>query len=169
MGSDFEDVVELHYAGLYRFALSLTRQESEACDLTQQTFYIWAQKGGQIRDETKIKAWLFTTLHREYLGRQKKVTRFPHLDLETAEGELPEMPPAAEQNFDTHAVLEALQRIESGFRAAVALFYLEECSHPEIARILEIPLGTVKSRISRGVAHLQKLLLTAKPEDRTKP
>src|SRR5262249_20576070 len=67
---DFESLVHLHYAALYRFALSLTCNENDASDLTQQTFYIWATKGHQLRDVSKVKAWLFTTLHREFLQSQ---------------------------------------------------------------------------------------------------
>ena len=59
---DFDSLVSLHYASLYRFALSLTRKESDACDLTQQTFYVWASKGHQLEDNSKVKSWLFTTL-----------------------------------------------------------------------------------------------------------
>src|ERR1700744_2998256 len=57
----FDSVVSLYYEPLYKFAFSLTRAEADACDLTQQTFYIWATKGSQLRDETKAKTWLFTT------------------------------------------------------------------------------------------------------------
>src|SRR5712672_2279137 len=64
---DFEGLVEQFYRSLYQFAFSLAQSESDACDLTQQTFYIWATKGHQIRDVSKVKSWLFTTLHRECL------------------------------------------------------------------------------------------------------
>src|SRR6266705_6911680 len=53
---DFESLVSLHYVSLYRFALSLTRKESDACDLTQQTFYVWASKGHQLEDVSKVKS-----------------------------------------------------------------------------------------------------------------
>src|SRR2546430_2180512 len=56
----FEAIVNEHYEPLYRFAMSLTRAESDAGDLTQHTFYIWATKGHQLRDRTKVKTWLFT-------------------------------------------------------------------------------------------------------------
>ena len=77
----FEALVSAHYAALYRFALSLTGVEAEACDLTQQTFYLWAAKGHQLRDLSKVKTWLFTTLHREFLGKQRKIVRFPHCEI----------------------------------------------------------------------------------------
>ena len=61
---------------LYRFALSLSRQESDAADLTQQTFLLWASKGHQLRDPSKVKTWLFTSLYREFLGRKRQQDRF---------------------------------------------------------------------------------------------
>lgn len=156
--TDFEALVNLHYASLYRFALSLTRQESDACDLTQQTFYIWAKKGHQLQERAKAKSWLFTTLHREYLQRRRKVVRYSEVDLSEVEHELPEAPAPASVAVDGQAVLEALARLDKAFQAPLALFYLEDYSYLEIGQILEIPIGTVKSRISRGVAQLQQLL-----------
>ncbi|MDB6039097.1 MAG: polymerase subunit sigma-24 [Verrucomicrobiales bacterium] len=155
---DFEMLVELHYPALYRFAFSLTRQESDARDLTQQTFYIWAKKGTQLNDKTKAKSWLFTTLHREFLVRRRKIVRFPEVDLGSTT-DLPEVAPKLE-SADAPLLLQALARIDPSFQAAVSLFYLEDYSYAEIAGILEIPLGTVKSRIARGVGQLQRLLIT---------
>src|SRR5262249_40874981 len=80
--NDFEQIVALHYESLYKFALSLARAEADARDLTQQTFYVWAAKGHQLRDRSKVKAWLFTTLHRAFLGARQRYTRFPHHGLE---------------------------------------------------------------------------------------
>src|SRR5262245_45660698 len=68
---DFERLVDSHHAALYRFALSLCRNETEAGDLVQETFYLWAAKGHQLADPSKVKSWLFTTLHREFLGKRR--------------------------------------------------------------------------------------------------
>src|SRR5436853_5757776 len=92
-GLDFEALVSQYYASLYQFAFSLTRSESDACDLTQQTFYVWAKKGHQLRDLSKVKSWLFTTLHREFLESRRRQSRFPHYELEDASVELPATPP----------------------------------------------------------------------------
>src|SRR3989442_3704667 len=73
---DFEQIVCQHYEPLYRFALSLTHAEADACDLTQQTFYIWATKGHQLRDRSKIKSWLFTTRSEEHTS---ELQSRPHL------------------------------------------------------------------------------------------
>ena len=78
----FEAIVCEHYESLFRFAMSLTRSESGAGDLTQQTFYAWATKGHQLNDILKVKAWLFTTLHREFLKARRKQIRFSHCHLE---------------------------------------------------------------------------------------
>src|SRR5712671_82335 len=157
-GLDFANLVEQHYRSLYQFAFSLTQSESDACDLTQQTFYIWATKGHQLRDVSKVKTWLFTTLHREFLEHRRKQTRFPHYELSQVDAELPQVSPARINQLDSGHVLTALARVDQVYQAPVALFYLEECSYKEIADVLEVPMGTVKSRIARGIAQLQKLL-----------
>jgi RNA polymerase sigma factor (sigma-70 family) len=155
---DFEKLVELHYQSLYRFALSLTRNENEACDLTQQSFFILAKNAAQLRDREKAKSWLFTTLHREFLGRRRKMIRFQEIEVSQAEAELPPEP-ARPEEADAPALLRALGQIDPVFQAAVSLFYLEDYSYAEIAEILNAPLGTVKSRIARGIAQLQRLLV----------
>src|SRR4051812_21782097 len=95
---DFQGLVDLHYAALYRFALSLTRKENDACDLTQQAFLTLASKGHQMQDVTKAKAWLFTTLYRDFLRAQRSQARFPQEDLETAD--LPPVEPGTVERMD---------------------------------------------------------------------
>jgi RNA polymerase sigma-70 factor (ECF subfamily) len=119
---------------------------------------IWARKGHQVRDDSKVKSWLFTTLHREFLQKHRRITRFPEIDVDDASAELPEVPPVSSERIDRDNLLDALGRLDPNFQAAVALFYLEDHTYPQIAEILQIPLGTVKSRISRGIAQLQILL-----------
>ena len=155
---DFESLVERFYRPLYQFALSLTQSESDACDLTQQTFYVWATKGHQLRDASKVKSWLFTTLHREFLESRRRHTRFPHYELGQVDAELPSISPARINQLDSGQVVEALRQVDEVYQAPVALFYLQDCSYKEIAAILDVPMGTVKSRIARGIAQLQKLL-----------
>ena len=164
----FEKLVDLYYPSLYRFAFSLTRHESEACDLTQETFLIWARKGHQVRDDSKVKSWLFTTLHREFLQKHRRSIRFPEIEVDDASTELPEVPPVSSERIDRDNLLQALSKLDDNFQAAVALFYLEDHSYPEIAEILAIPLGTVKSRISRGIAQLQILLNDPAPSAASK-
>ena len=161
---EFESLVARYYEPLYRFAFSLARDESDACDLTQQTFCVWAAKGHQLRDASKVKTWLFTTLHREFLGIRRKQTRFPHVELENAAADLPVVEPASVNRLDTVQVLAALAQLDETFQAPVALFYLQDCSYNEIADILEVPLGTVKSRLTRGLGRLHEMLTGGKNE-----
>jgi RNA polymerase sigma factor (sigma-70 family) len=158
-GLDFESLVSRYYGPLYQFAYSLTGTEADASDLTQQTFYIWATKGHQLRDSSKVKTWLFTTLHREFLNLRRRVVRFPHYELGEMDHELPAITPATVSALDSAKVVELLNQVAEPYQAPLALFYLEEYSYKEIAEILGVPLGTVQSRISRGMNQLQQLLL----------
>ena len=160
--NQFETIVCDHYEPLFRFAMSLTRVECDAWDLTQQTFFLWATKGHQLRDFSKVKTWLFTTLHRAFLKARRRQIRYPHQDLEQASAELPAAPAQFASQSDCSQVLSALGRVDEVYQAAVALFYLEDYSYKEIATILDVPVGTVKSRIARGIAQLRQFLL---PDD----
>ncbi len=155
---EFEFLVTQYYSTLYKFAFSLARNEDDACDLTQQTFYAWARKGHQLRDRSKAKTWLFTTLYREFLEKKRRQVRFPHYELSGVDQDLPNVPPATVNELDAGSVLQSLAQLDETFQAPLALFYLEDHSYKEIAEILGVPLGTVKSRISRGIAQLQQIL-----------
>jgi RNA polymerase sigma factor (sigma-70 family) len=155
---DFDGLVTAYYGMLYQFAFSLSRDEAEACDLTQQTFCVWASKGYQLRDKSKVKTWLFTTLHREFLGSRRKHNRFPHVELDLAAADLPVVAPPSVNRLDSALVLQALAQLDEIYQAPVALFYLQDHSYNEIAEVLDVPLGTVKSRLTRGLARLHQLL-----------
>ena len=156
----FEAIVRDYYEPLFRFAMSLMRVESDACDLTQQTFYVWATKGHQLRDISKVKTWLFTTLHREFLASRRRLSRFVHHHMEDVAEELPAISPMQFDQADSSQVLSALASLDEIHQAPVALFYLEDCAYKDIAAILDLPLGTVKSRIARGIVRLREILLS---------
>jgi RNA polymerase sigma-70 factor, ECF subfamily len=158
----FAQLVDANYAPLYRFALSLARNASDAGDLVQQTFFIWATKGHGLRELSKAKSWLFTTLYREFLRGRRRDSRSTFLE------DLPpgEKDPVAEDvdrvtRMDAATVVAALQSVEEAFRAPLTLFYLEDMSYQEIAEALEVPIGTVMSRLSRGKAQLRQAIETA--------
>ena len=157
--TDFEQLVDRQYAPLFRFALSLSKSEAEAADLTQQTFFLWATKGHQLRDRSKAKSWLFTTLYREFLGRRRREVNFPQVELDDVSEEKMAISPNMDA-LDAGAVLGALRSLEESFRAVVTLFYLEQFSYQEIADVLDIPIGTVMSRLSRGKAQLRQRLVS---------
>jgi RNA polymerase sigma factor (sigma-70 family) len=121
------------------------------------------QERHQLRDISKVKTWLFTTLHREFLSGRRRQSRFAHHALEDVSNELPAVMPAPGDRLDSSHVLSSLARVDQGYQAAVALFYLKDTSYKEIADILEIPIGTVKSRIARGIAQLRQLFFADSP------
>src|SRR5438094_8515829 len=154
---DFQQLVDRQYVPLYRFALSLAKSEADAADLTQQTFLLWASRGHQLRDGSKVKTWLFTSLYREFLRGERKRCRDLEFGSETQVSDVQSFPVAANQ-LDGDAVVRAMLNLEEIYRAPLSLFYLQEHSYTEIAEILQIPPGTVMSRISRGKAQLRKQL-----------
>ena len=146
----FEEVVQTHYEPLYRFALGLSRREADAADLTQRAFERLGEKADTLRDRSKVKTWLFTTLYRDFLQQKRHDTRFPESEFdESMEASSIDLP-RVETTTDAHAAVAALQALEEPFRSALVLFYLQENSYKEIAAILEVPMGTVMSRIARG-------------------
>lgn len=154
--TEVERLVNDHYEKLYRFAMSLARNEAEAADLTQQTYYILAEKGGQLRDLAKAKSWLFTTLYREFLKLRRHTSR--HTDIESDEfrgAEFFTIDANAASRADASLVMNALGRVREVFRVPVALFYIDDLNYREIAEVLDVPIGTVMSRLSRGREELR--------------
>ncbi|MDQ3198878.1 MAG: RNA polymerase sigma factor [Verrucomicrobiota bacterium] len=155
---EFEQLVEEFYLPLYRFALSLSRRESDAADLTQQTFLVWASKGHQLRDPSKAKTWLFTSLYREFLGGKRQQDRFVESEASAEAIAAQSVPASVVDQLDGDIVQRALFALEEIYRAPLALFYLQQHSYREIAETLEVPIGTVMSRLSRGKEQLRKAL-----------
>ncbi len=161
--SEFAELVDAHYQALFRFGMSLTRDVDRASDLVQETFCIWAAKGDQLRDRTKAKTWLFTTLHREFLSQRRRAAKFSDEPLDEERAEAMVAPQEdAERQMDGQRALELLGALEESYRTPVALFYLQQHSYKEIAEILDIPIGTVMSRLSRGKEMLRRRM-TAEP------
>lgn len=155
---EFAELVDRYYGSLYRFAFSLTQSEADACDLVQETFYIWARKGDQLRQGSRVKSWLFTALYREFLQSRRRRMRFPQVELSEAARELPAASGPGWNQLDGRQLVRLIHSIDEPFQAPLTLFYLEDFSYEEISQTLQLPLGTVKSRLSRGVAQLRRLL-----------
>lgn len=162
-GLNYDWAVEQFYEALYRFAFGLTGSESDAADLTQDTYRVLLTKGDAIRDSRKVKSWLFTTLYRQFLGRRRHATRFPETPVELAEWELPTITPQYTEALDGSLVVAALQGLEEKYRAPLTLFYLEELSYKEMAEVMGLPIGTIMSRLSRGKEILRRRLQAPPP------
>ena len=159
---EIEHLVTTHHAKLYRFAFSLARNEAEAADLTQQT-----SKGSQIREAGKAKSWLFTTLYREFLALKRHSNRFVSIDADNDDDQTYASAPVAiveadaVSKADAGIVLDALSQVREIYRAPLALFYIDDLSYREIADILDLPMGTVMSRLARGKEDLRARLTPA--------
>ena len=145
-----------HLDSLYGTALRLTRNEADAQDLVQDT-YVKAFRGRrQFKPGTNLKAWLFTILHNTFRNRRRDSGRDPvDVDSDRVDLAAPADPADTPEEQllrealgpDLQAALDALPE---AFREAVWLRDVEEFPYNEIAEMLEIPVGTVMSRISRG-------------------
>jgi len=157
MDSLFQELVDGFYADVYRFALSLARNPDEACDLTQQVYATAAKRIDQLRERSKAKSWLFTTLYREFLKSKARAKRQPLASEEEIE-KLEDPGGGGEQQAAHTELREALLHLEDAHRAILTLFYMDQISYKEISAILEIPIGTVMSRLARAKEALRELL-----------
>jgi RNA polymerase sigma-70 factor (ECF subfamily) len=147
-------VVE-HHAALYRYAYRLTGQQADAEDLTQQAFLVAQQKLHQLREPGRARAWLFAVLRSCFLKNCRKWSPEPG-GLWEAEEVAAESP--ALDAIDQQGLAEALAELPDEFRVVVLMFYFEDLSYKEIAEQLELPIGTVMSRLSRAKGHLRRRL-----------
>jgi len=155
----FEDSVREWYSPLYRFAVSLCRDPEDAADLTQNAFYKLATKGSVISQPTKIKSWLFSVVHREFIDEYRKNKRRQSTSLELVPEPKAETGGTSnESRMDSQRLLRALDYLEDKYRLPLTLFYMEHFSYKEIADFLKIPVGTVMSRLRRGKDQLKDLM-----------
>jgi RNA polymerase sigma-70 factor (ECF subfamily) len=156
----FEQIVDAHYQGLHRFALSMCRSDATAQDLVQQTFLQWARKGHTLRDAAKVKTWLFTTIYREWLSIARREKKHEQVEFEPdLHGAAQPQDEGENPRVDSAALQIALEQLDPNYRAPLVLFYLKELSYRDIAETLGLPIGTVMSRLSRAKDRLRSILL----------
>ncbi len=155
--SEFAELVHQWYDPLYRFAYSLSGSRDDALDLTQNTFLKWARKGGTLKKRNRAKTWLFTVLYRDFLDQARRSKKFPNIELK--EEIFPDSRHSQPRDrLDSRVAVAALSELDEKFKAPLALFYFEHHSYGEIAEVLDVPIGTVMSRIRRGKDRLRNLL-----------
>jgi RNA polymerase sigma-70 factor (ECF subfamily) len=155
---------------LYGTALRLTANPADAEDLVQDTYLKAFRAADQFQPGTNLKAWLFTILHNTFLNRRRRAVKEPIPvepdEIERAAAALPGDPATPEQillrNTLDADLEDALESLPDAFRRAVWLRDVEEFTYAEIAAMLDVPIGTVMSRISRGRRLLYDRLTAAK-------
>lgn len=153
----FEAEALPHLRVLYGTAYRMTRNSHDAEDLVQETFLRAYRGFDRFEPGTNMRAWLFTILHRARTDAFRKAGRSPQTVELLDDG--PGVPAAQEAlAANTQEIERALGSLPEVFRSAVVLRDVEEFSYDEIARILEVPIGTVMSRIHRGRTLLRAAL-----------
>ena len=147
----FEVEAMPHAASLFRIALWLTRDQTEAEDLVQETLTEALASFHRFVQGTNCRAWLVSIMYHRHSKRRRAVTRL-HLvsDAEERIAETIAFEPPTPQGLTDEEVLGALERLPPAFQEVVVLADIEEMSYKEIAAAIDVPMGTVMSRISRG-------------------
>jgi RNA polymerase sigma-70 factor (ECF subfamily) len=155
---------------LYAAALRLTRSPNDAEDLVQDTYLKAFRAAGQFRPGTNLRAWLFTILQNTFRNLRRDRGRDPvDIDSEAVErvpagSELPDPERRLLDSVIDEDVRQALDALPPAYREAVWMRDVDELSYQDIATALDVPIGTVMSRISRG----RRLLLQQLRERRDK-
>ena len=124
-GADVTPIVDVFYGSLYQFAVGLTRSESDAADLVQQTFLSLIQRLHQIRDFSKIKCWLFTTLRRNFLIEVRRRRKCSEVEFLPDFHDFRAGDPEPWRSLDAQKVREALLQVDEAYRASVGAFLSE--------------------------------------------
>ena len=164
----FWELADVHMNFLYNMALRYAGNRYDAKDLVQETFYVGLKKFYQLREERKFKSWLFAILRNTYLKNRRQEGKFlkseyedgtdyirllenaaEHIDVETA----------YEQKIKSAQIQELLNELPEKQKSPLLLYYISGMTYHEISETLEVPMGTVMSRLSRGKQILKKKVL----------
>jgi RNA polymerase sigma-70 factor (ECF subfamily) len=162
VGMDVAQLVAEFHQAVYRYAFRLAGSVPDAEDLTQQVFLTAQEKLGQLRRVESAQGWLFAILRNCFLkGRQRSrpiAATNIRLDIDTVPAEMPR-----EVEIDRDRLQEAVDQLPPPFRVVLVMFYFEECSYRQIAEQLDLPIGTVMSRLARAKRYLRMRLLGSPP------
>ena len=158
--TDFENMVNEYYSDVYGIADRLAGNPADADDLAQETFknVLKAVTSGSVIQNPK--AYLITTLKHTFFKKVResgKERNAEYIEEFMEKHKLDDLNPSA--SIDAESIQNALSRLDETYRLPLVLFYYNEYSYEEIAELLDIPIGTVMSRLSRGKRYL-KLALT---------
>lgn len=167
----FEDVVSRHYQSVYRQLWHLCGHEQTAAELTQETFVQAWKSLDSFSGRAALRTWLYTIAVRvwhRWKNSHDEPTRENAPPENWAES-LRDFSPGPAQLLETQAtqqeVQTALQQLPPPYREVLVLFYIQGLKYREVAEALEIPLGTVKSRLHEGLQQMRALLTRAAEND----
>jgi RNA polymerase sigma-70 factor (ECF subfamily) len=154
-----EAMVRRHYLSVWRQHYLLCGEGEEAADLTQETFIEVWRSLGSFAGRSSVRTWVHTIAVRVWSRKSRK---FAATNGPAIPESLPSVAPSPEAEalraLQHDAIACALRRLPEEQRVVVVLHYRQEMTHPEIAAALNIPLGTVKSRMHEGMRRLRRVL-----------
>lgn len=164
---DIRQVIAEFHRDVYRYAFRLSGNAEDAEDLTQQTFLMAHQRLHQVRDPAKVDRWLYAVLRSCYL---KSVRRSRPISASSVEIDVDEIPAEPhEDGIDRQLLQMAVDDLPDRLKIVVVMFYFEHASYQQIAEALDVPMGTVMSRLSRAKGRLRQRLLRSADSEGDQP
>jgi len=146
-----QESIEPLVPALRRYARALLRDRDEADDLVQDCLERVVRNWYQLKEKDKFRAWAFTILHNLSMTRLQRRTRHPPaLPIEMEDDFV--IPPSQEDTLYIQDIIKALSQLPDDHKTLLLLVAVEDFSYTEAAKILDIPIGTVMSRLSRAAA-----------------
>jgi RNA polymerase sigma-70 factor, ECF subfamily len=157
---EVQRLVAEHHQAVYRYAYRLTGSVADAEDLTQHVFLVAQDRLGQLRTPHRARSWLYAILRNRFF---KTCQRSRPVPATTVGLDLDSLPGRSDANgvIDSERLQQAIGELPPAFRVVLVMFYFENCSYKEIAAELDLPIGTVMSRLARAKQHLRSRLVEA--------
>lgn len=144
----FDELVARWHEPLWRYVLAMTGDPDVAEDVLQEGWLRVLRGIDGLRQPARLRSWVFTIVRRTFLDRLR--VRYAEPDLEPLDGPLPDDGPELLDPAEANALDEALTTLSPPDRETIVLFYLQGLDLREVAEVLDIPVGTVKSRLHRA-------------------
>jgi RNA polymerase sigma factor (sigma-70 family) len=150
-----------HVDLIFRCACRLTRRAHDADDLTQEAFYYAIKNFSQLREREKAKNWLFSILKNLFLKNLEKSKKRIDIEFDSVSNILSGKVNLEEEHIKSEVAQNlraVLNKLDVRLKAPIEMFYYERMSYKEIAKSLDLPIGTVMSRIARGKVYIRREL-----------
>ena len=170
--ADFGQAALEHIDALYGYAMTLTRDATEAEDLVQETYMRAARAIDRLDSNANLKGWLFVIMRNAWLNQVRHKNAGPlFVNLESSEstGDAQDNPHVVYlRKLEREQVREAIESLPDAYREIVLLRDIEGFTYQEIATVLDCPAGTVMSRLGRARGRLRKMLSAWQPKARVR-
>ncbi|HHU78280.1 MAG: RNA polymerase sigma factor [Caldicoprobacterales bacterium] len=164
--SAFEELIGLYEKKIYNYCLRMTNSREDAEDLTQEVFVRVYRNLNKFRGKSRLSTWIYRIAHNVCIDQYRR-TKAVSISISQPRGadderemELPAESPSPEEEIirreEQERLLECISRLKPAYRTVIVLRDIQNHSYEEIAEILSLPLGTVKSHISRARAALRE-------------